>query len=115
MTNSNLPFIIEEKETPWKEAFALLCTKCLDRLPEELKSEEILNLRSWLKNKLKEDGHWEKLRILTTGCQSYCPREGICLSWGIVNGQEPGKVWILAPTLDRESLYQALLSNLLTR
>lgn len=115
MSADNHPFILDEKEPPWKEALALLCTKCIERLPDELKTDEITNLRSWLKTRLKDDGHWDNLRVLTTGCQSYCPKEGICLFLSTAHFKESGKVLILAPNLDRDLLYKTLISKLITR
>jgi len=113
MTFSKPVFIIEEKAPPWKEAVALLCTKCYLRLSDKTRSEELEDLRSWLKNKLKEDGYWDRLRVLTTGCQSFCPAEGI--SMVLQRNREPRneRVWILSSLVDRESLYRELIRNLL--
>ncbi len=114
MSSKKLPaFISEQREPLWQEAVALICTKCFDRLPQSFQTSELMDLRSWLKERLRSDGNWDRLRVLTTGCQGICPTDQICMYLQNRNQENSDTVWILNPELNREQLYQELVRYLL--
>ncbi|MBT3784027.1 hypothetical protein HOF92_03555 [bacterium] len=115
MSSRRLPsFVKEEHPPPWQDAMALICTKCFERLPLPLRTDELANLRKWLKTRLKQDGHWDKLRVLTSGCQAFCPEEGISIYLQKNRNPRRETVWILRSDVNREQLYLELLEALLS-
>ena len=57
----------------------LVCERCYkERIPEEDPdvAEKIgdFNLRDWLKTRLKEEGEWGPIRVVSTSCQDVCAR-----------------------------------------
>ena len=88
----------------WTEAgLVLVCERCFkERIPEEDpdKAAEIgdFHLRNWLKKRLKEDGHWGKVRAISTSCMDVCARRLVTV--------------VIDPLADREELYKTIVDRL---
>ena len=95
----------------------LVCERCSkERIPEEDpdKAAEIgdFNLRDWLKTRLKEDGHWGKVRAISTSCMDVCARRRVTV---VIDPQVEGKeaeAFVVDPIADRESLYATIVARL---
>ena len=95
----------------------LVCERCFkERIPEEDpdKAAEIgdFNLRNWLKTRLKEDGHWGKIRAVSTSCMDVCARRQVTV---VIDPQTDGKeteAFVVDPVADREELYRAIVDRL---
>jgi predicted metal-binding protein len=94
----------------------LVCEKCFkQRIPEEdpQTAERIgdFNLRDWLKTKLKEDGHWGRIRAIGTTCMDVCARRMVTVTIARVGDTEP-EVLIVDPIDDRDALYKLIVERL---
>ena len=107
--------IAEQKQPLWQEAVAMVCTQCFQRLPQALQTPKLLELRSWLKQRLQLEWYWDRLRVLTTGCQGFCPNDQFCIYLQNRQQKEKEIVWILDPEVDREGLYQELIAFCLSK
>jgi len=100
-----------------KSGLVLVCERCFkERIPEEDpdKAAEIgeFHLRDWLKKRLKEDGHWGKVRAVSTSCMDVCARRRVTV---VIDPQTEGKdaqAFIVDPVVDREELYRAIVERL---
>jgi predicted metal-binding protein len=97
----------------------LVCERCYkERIPEEdpEKAAEIgdFRLRDWLKTRLKEDGHWGKVRAISTSCMDVCARRRVTV---VIDPQTDGKsseAFVIDPVADRETLYATIVDRLVT-
>ena len=95
----------------------LVCERCYkERIPEEDpdKAAEIgdFNLRNWLKARLKEDGHWKKVRAVSTSCLDVCARARVTV---VIDPKTEGKApetFVIDPIADRDELYRAIVDRL---
>ena len=67
------------------------------------------HLRNWLKDRLKEDGHWGAVRAVNTSCMDVCARGlvTVCIEPA---GGEPSVV-VVDPVADRDELYRAKIGR----
>ena len=93
----------------------LVCERCFkERIPEEDPevAERIgdFHLRNWLKERLKQDGHWGEIRAITTSCMDVCARGQVtvCIE---APGDEPIMV-VVDPVANREELYKTIVEQL---
>src|SRR5579864_5470857 len=98
----------------------LVCERCFkERIPEEDpdKAAEIgdFNLRDWLKTRLKEDGHWGKVRAISTSCMDVCARGRVTVVIDPkILGQSP-EAFVVDPVNDREAFYEKIVERLANR
>jgi hypothetical protein len=100
----------------WSKAgLALVCERCFkERIPEE--DPDIaarigdFHLRNWLKERLKEDGHWGAIRAINTSCMDVCARGRVTVCIEPQNG-EPS-VMIVDPVEEREAVYETIVELL---
>lgn len=100
-----------------QSGLVLVCERCFkERIPEEDpdKAKEIgdFHLRDWLKKRLKEDGHWGKVRAINTSCMDVCARRRVTV---VIDPQTEGKnpeAFIVDPLADREALYETIVERL---
>ena len=99
-----------------KSGLVLVCERCFkERIPEEDpdKAAEIgdFNLRSWLKMRLKEDGHWGKVRAVSTSCMDVCARGMVTV---VIDPQteREAEAFVIDPLTDRETLYATIVERL---
>jgi predicted metal-binding protein len=95
----------------------LICERCYkERIPDEDpdKAAEIgdFNLRDWLKKRLKEDGHWGKVRAVSTSCMDVCARRRVTVVVDKQTGTKQTQAFVVDPIADRESLYQTIVERL---
>jgi hypothetical protein len=100
-----------------KSGLVLVCERCYkERIPEEDpgKAAEIgdFNLRDWLKRRLKEDGHWGRIRAISTSCMDVCARRQVtvCIDPQVDGGR--GEPYVVDPIADREELYETIVARL---
>lgn len=100
-----------------KSGLVLVCERCFkERIPDEDpdKAAEIgdFHLRNWLKKRLKEDGHWGKVRAVSTSCMDVCARRLVTV---VIDPQTEGteaEAFVVDPIADREELYKAIVDRL---
>ena len=102
----------------WTDSgLVLVCERCFkERIPEEDpdKAAEIgdFNLRDWLKTRLKEDGHWGKVRAISTSCMDVCARRRVTV---VIDPKVEGgaaEAFVVDPLADRETLYRLIVERL---
>lgn len=92
----------------------LVCERCFkERIPEEDpdKAAEIgdFHLRDWLKKRLKEDGHWGKVRAISTSCMDVCAPGRVTV---VIDPKAEGKqaqAYVVDPLPDKEQLYNLIV------
>ena len=108
---------MQEVKPKWLDrGLVLVCQKCsAERIPEE--SPELaaqlgdFDLRDWLKKKLKEDGHWGKIRAISTSCMDVCALGKITVCIDPKTGARP-EVIIVDPLNDRKAIYAHIVETL---
>jgi len=101
----------------WNSGLVLVCERCFkERIPDEdpEKAAEIgdFHLRDWLKARLKQDGHWGKVRAINTSCMDVCARRMVTV---VIDPKSDGKdaqTFVVDPVADREDLYRVILERL---
>lgn len=102
----------------WKNSgLVLVCERCSkERIPQEdpEKAAEIGNfhLRDWLKMRLKEDGHWGKIRAINTSCMDVCARARVTVVIDPQGEERTAQAFVVDPIADRDELYRAILERL---
>lgn len=105
----------------WMNAgLVLVCERCYkERIPEEDpdKAEEIgdFNLRNWLKKRLKEDGHWGKVRAVSTSCMDVCARRLVTVTIDPKTENKPAEAFVVDPVADKEELYATIVDRLVDK
>ena len=108
---------MQEVKPKWTQSgIVLVCERCSkERIPEEDpdKAAEIgdFHLRNWLKERLKADGHWGRIRAVNTSCMDVCGRSRVTVAIVPSNG-EPFESFTVDPIVDREQLYATILERL---
>lgn len=100
-----------------KSGLVLVCERCFkERIPEEDpdKAAEIgdFHLRNWLKKRLKEDGHWGKVRAINTSCMDVCARERVTVAIDPQTAEGESEIFVVDPVADREELYRTIVERL---
>jgi len=95
----------------------LVCERCFkERIPDEDpdKAAEIgdFNLRDWLKKRLKEDGHWGKIRAISTSCMDVCARRRVTVVIDPQTGDDCAEAFVVDPLADRDDLYAKIVERL---
>ncbi|HEY8314783.1 MAG TPA: hypothetical protein VIG51_11515 [Candidatus Baltobacteraceae bacterium] len=99
-----------------ESGLVLVCERCFkERIPQEDPdtAERIgdFNLRDWLKGRLKEDGHWKRVRAITTSCMDVCARRMVTVAIASQDGR-PAEPFVVDPLADREELYRTIVQRL---
>ncbi len=109
---------MQQIKPKWSDAgLVLVCERCTkERIPEEDpdKAAEIgdFHLRNWLKNRLKAEGLWGKIRAINTSCMDVCARRNVTVVIDPkLEGQE-AQAFIVDPLADREALYAEIVKRL---
>lgn len=100
-----------------KSGLVLVCEKCYkERIPDEDADVAAkigdFNLRDWLKKRLKEDGHWGKVRAVGTTCMDVCARRLVTVAIVPQGDGEEDEVVVLDPIDDRDDLYKKIVKRL---
>ena len=94
----------------WLEkGLVLVCERCSkERIPEEDPDVAArigdFHLRDWLKTKLKESGHWGKVRVISTSCMDVCARGRVTVCLEPQAGET--EVIVVDPLGDRDEVYR---------
>lgn len=93
----------------------LVCERCLkERIPEEDPevADEIgdFHLRDWLKERLKAEGHWGKIRAINSSCMDVCARGRVTVCIEPTQGEPVAMV--VHPVADREGIYRLIVDTL---
>lgn len=102
----------------WKRqgGLALVCEKCSNvRFPEDFPEhagDERLQVRAWLKDRLKADGHWGAVRATGTSCLDVCAKGRVTVLLDPVGRGGEQKVLVFDPLEQREQLYDLIVSEL---
>ncbi len=67
-------------------------------------------LRGWLKERLKADGLWKRVRVTTASCLDICSGEGVTVTIQGRTGE--GDVRIVDVSNDKEELYRAIIEGM---
>ncbi len=99
-----------------KGGLALICQKCLDvRFAEDVPEhagDERLNLREWLKDRLKHDGHWGTVRATGTTCLDVCAKGRVTILLDPVGKGGEQRVMVFDPLNDRDEIYKTIVDAL---
>ncbi len=102
----------------WRASgLVLVCERCSkERIPEEDpdKAAEIgdFHLRDWLKERLKQDGLWGKIRAINTSCMDVCARRHVTVAIDSQRRGATAQIYIVDPIKDRDELYRTIVSEL---
>ena len=95
---------------------ALVCEKCLNvRFPEDFPEhagDERLQLRPWLKDRLKAEGHWGAVRVTGTTCLDVCAIGRVTIFIDPIGRGGQQKCLVFDPLEDRELIYQTIVREL---
>lgn len=112
--------VIMEKVTPkWVDRIVFICA--LDRASKDKGKgggsqkpscgpQGANELRGWLKQRLKEDGLWKRVRVTTTSCLDLCSGRGVSLT--IQGRSGDGDLRIVNAFEDREELYSEIVKGM---
>ncbi|GAC1388957.1 MAG: hypothetical protein NVSMB31_04030 [Vulcanimicrobiaceae bacterium] len=105
-------------KTKWqKSGLVLVCERCTkERIPEEdpEKAAQIgdFHLRDWLKKRLKEEGHWGKIRAISTSCLDVCARRSVTVAIDPQIAGREAAIFVLDPIADRDALLHMIIERL---
>jgi predicted metal-binding protein len=96
------------------KGLVLVCERCTaERIPEEDPdiAEKIgdFKLRDWLKTKMKEDGTWGPIRVISTSCLDVCARGRVTAA--IVPEEGATEVMVVDPLTERDSFYEKIAAT----
>jgi predicted metal-binding protein len=108
-----------EKVTPrWSERIVFICS--FDRACSGKSSGGISKsscgpkgadeLRGWLKERLKSEGLWKRVRVTTASCLDVCSEKGVTVTIQGRSGE--GDVRIVDASEEREDLYRAIIQGM---
>jgi hypothetical protein len=109
---------ITEAKPAWaRGGVAAICEKCTNvRFPEEFPQyagDERLNLKGYLKDRLKAEGRWGPIRVITSSCLDVCARGGVTVMLDPLGNPERGaQCLVIDPLTAREELYDAIVERL---
>jgi len=100
-----------------KSGLVLVCERCYkERIPEE--DPDIaakigdFNLRDWLKTRLKEEGEWGPIRVISTGCQDVCARGRVTVTIDPKLEGAGAEPFVVNVPDDKEELLQTIIDRL---
>ena len=94
---------------------ALVCEKCtaqrfVEDFPERA-GDERLELKRYLKDRLKAEGKWGAIRVVTTSCLDVCARGGVTILIDPIGRGTTQRCLVFDP-LDREQIYARIVAEL---
>jgi hypothetical protein len=96
---------------------AIVCEKCTkERFVEdfpEAAGDERLNLKGYLKERLKSEGRWGPIRVVTSSCLDICARGGATVLLDPLGQPDnPARCIVIDPLEGREALYDTIVAEL---
>lgn len=109
--------IVEAKPKWLRGGVVAVCEKCTDvRFVEdfpERAGDKRLKLKGWLKDRLKAEGRWGPIRVVTTSCLDVCVRGGVTVLLDPAGDPtKPARCLVVDALEGREALYDALVAEL---
>ena len=107
-----------EVQPAWRRhgGLALVCEKCLNvRFPEDFPEhagDERLQLRTWLKDRLKADGLWGSVRATGTTCLDVCAVGRVTMLIDPAGRGGEQQLLVFDPLTDREEIYRRVVAAL---
>jgi hypothetical protein len=74
-----------------------------------------LNVKGYLKQRLKAEGRWGPLRVVTTSCLDVCARGGVTVLLAGLENLMAARCIVAYPLAGREALYDAVVADLSPR
>ena len=112
---------IVEATAVWERGgIAVVCEKCTKvRFPEDFPEhagDARLEVKDWLKTRLKDEGRWGPIRVVTSSCLDLCARGGVTVLLDPI-GCDAGEshVLVVDPLEGREELYARIVTDLSPR
>jgi hypothetical protein len=109
---------IIEAKPPWQHGgVAVVCEKCTavryaQDFPEAA-GDERLDIKGYLKNRLKAEGRWGPIRVVTSSCLDICARGGVTVLLDAVGRRErDARCIVVDPLEGREALYDEIVGAL---
>ncbi len=112
--------VVETKPGWLRGGVAIVCEKCTQKryvedFPEAA-GDERLNVKGYLKDRLKAEGRWGPIRVVTSSCLDVCARGGVTvLLAGLEGTTAPARCIVADPLEGREALYDAVVADLTPR
>lgn len=112
--------LVEAKPVWLRGGIAVVCEKCTrERYVEdfpEAAGDERLNIKGYLKDRLKAEGRWGPIRVVTSSCLDVCARGAVTvLLAGLENATTDARCVVVDPLTGREALYAAIVADLTPR
>ncbi len=109
--------MVDAKPMWLRGGVAVVCEKCTkERFVEDFPAaagDARLDLKGYLKERLKAEGRWGPIRVVTSSCLDICARGGATVLLDPLGS--PGKTVrcvVVDPLEGREALYDAIVADL---
>ena len=94
----------------WKQCVVLVCAQSR---PDGAKKPSCghhgsAELRAWLKTRLREEGVWGRVRVVTTSCLDVCPSRGVIVSFQGEKGDQDLR--LMDAQKDRQALLEEIIA-----
>jgi hypothetical protein len=109
---------IVEAAPRWQQGgVAVVCEKCTKQRYEEdfpgSAGDERLDIKGYLKSRLKAEGRWGPIRVVTSSCLDVCARGGVTvLLDALGDAAKPARCIVVDALEGREALYEAIVGHL---
>jgi hypothetical protein len=106
-----------EVRAPWLAGgVALVCDKCVNvRFAEDFPEhagDPRLDVRSYLKERLKREGHWGPIRVVGTSCLDVCGKGTVTVLFDPIGSGAQERAYVVDPLAGREELYDRIVAEL---
>lgn len=97
---------IQSAVTPWSVGLVLICSQCSQEQSYGDSSTSLpIDLKQWLKSRLKVEGTLGKIRVVNTGCLGICPQEKVAIALVPLNNPTEHKCLAIGTAIEKEVLY----------
>ena len=109
--------ILEAKPSWQRGGIAIVCEKCsaqryVEDFPESA-GDERLDVKRYLKDRLKAEGRWGPIRVVTSSCLDICARGGVTVLLDALGTTgRTARCIVVDPLSGREALYDAVVGEL---
>jgi hypothetical protein len=109
---------ILEARPPWQQGgIAVVCEKCTaERFIEDFPrytGDKRLNIKGYLKDRLKAEGRWGPIRVVSSSCLDICARGSVTVLLNpLGESKQPATCLVVDPIDGREQLYDTIVETL---